>query len=122
MIVYETEATILYAVVETHQPQFVWESLARVEPSKSSDVIAAQTGVRIDRLGNIAYKAQIFASADDKVGASLMERVKAGEVQVATVHNVKGSRLDHQHIERLDIVAAPIGDFDKGRNRSTQVE
>ena len=68
------------------------------------------------------YEAQIFAGTDDKVGASLMECVKAGEVQIATIHDVKGSRLDDQHIQSVDVVAAPIGDCNKGRNRSTQVE
>jgi hypothetical protein len=51
-----------------------------------------------------------------------MECVKAGEVQIATIHDVKGSRLDNQHIQGVDVVAAPIGDCNKGRNRSTQVE
>src|SRR5260370_39989836 len=100
----------------------VWVGFARVEPSKSFDVIAAKTGVGIDRLGNIAYETQIFAGTDDKVGASLMECVKAGEVQIATNHDVEGSRLDHQHIQCVDVVAAPIGDCYKGRNWSTQVE
>ena len=82
-------------------------------------MIAAKTGVGIDRLGNIAYEVQIFPCTDDKVGASLMERVKAGEVQLATIHNVKGPRLDHQHVQGVDVVAASLGDFDKGGNRST---
>ena len=51
-----------------------------------------------------------------------MECVKAGEVQVATIHDVKGSRLYHQHVEGVDVMAAPIGDFDKGRNWPPQVE
>src|SRR6202035_3468076 len=97
-----------------HQAQFVWESLARVEPSKSSDVIAAKTGVGIDRLGNIAYEAQIFAGTDDKVGAGLMECVEAGEVQVATIHDVKGSRFDHQRIQCVDVVAAPVISIKEG--------
>jgi len=93
-----------------------------LEPSKSSDVIAAKTAVGIDGLGNIVYEMQIFLCTDDKVGASLMQCVQAGEVQVATIHDVKGSRLDHQQVQGVDVVAAPIGDFDKGGNRSTQVE
>jgi hypothetical protein len=48
--------------------------------------------------------------------------VQAGEVQVPTIHDVKRSRLDHQHVQGVDVVAAPIGDFDEGGNRSTQVE
>jgi hypothetical protein len=51
-----------------------------------------------------------------------MEGVKPGEVQIATIHDVKGSGLDDQHIQGVDVVAAPIGDCNKGRNRSTQVE
>jgi hypothetical protein len=85
-------------------------------------VIAAKTGVGIDRLGNIAYEAKIFAGTDDKVGAGLMECVKAGKVQIAAIHDVKGARLDHQYIQGVDVVAAPIGDCDKGRDWSTQVE
>jgi hypothetical protein len=85
-------------------------------------VIAAKTGIGVDRLGNIAYEAQIFAGTDYKIGGSLMECVKARKVQIATIHDVKGSRLDYQHIQDVDVVAAPIGDCNKGRNRSTQVE
>src|SRR3954453_13176873 len=122
MVAEETEATLLEAVVETHHAQFVGESPARVEAPKSSEVVAAQTGVRIDGLGNVAYKAQIFAGTDDKVGTGLMEGMKAGKVEVTTIHDVKGARLDHQHLQGVDVVAAPLGDFDKGRNRPAQVQ
>jgi hypothetical protein len=44
---------------------------------------------------------QIFLWTDDKVGASLMEFVQAGEVHVATIHDVKRSRLDHQQVQRV---------------------
>ena len=64
-------------------------------------MIAAKTGVGIDRLRNIAYEAQILPGTDDKVSAGLMECVEAPEVQVATVHDVKGSRFDHQHVRAL---------------------
>src|SRR3982750_3646969 len=99
MVAEKTEATILYVVVETHHAQFVGESLARVEAPKSSEVVAAQAGVGLDRLGNIAYKAQIFAGTDDKVGAGLMEGMKAGKVEVTAIHAVKGAGPDHQHLQ-----------------------
>jgi hypothetical protein len=78
----ETEATVLDAVVETHQAQFVGERLARVEAAKASEVIAAQPGVGSDGLGNVAYEAQAFGSPDDKVSTGLMEGMKAAEVEV----------------------------------------
>ena len=56
-------------------------------------MIAAKTGVGIDRLGNIAYEAQIFAGTDDKVGASLMECVEAGKVQIAIMQVLKFGAL-----------------------------
>jgi hypothetical protein len=40
------------------------------------NVIAAKTAVGIDRLGNIAYEAQIFAGTDDKVGCHESYRLR----------------------------------------------
>jgi hypothetical protein len=118
----EPEATILDAVVETHQAQFVGESLARVEAAKASEVIAAQPGVGIDRLGNVPHEAQAFAGPDNKVSTGLMEGVKAAEVQVTTIHDVKGARLDHQHLQGVAVMAAAFGDVEKGGDRPPQVQ
>ena len=51
-----------------------------------------------------------------------MQHVQAGEIHVASIHDVDGTRFGKQHIERMDIVQFAVGYVDEAWNVATQIE
>ena len=51
-----------------------------------------------------------------------MQHIKAGKVDVATIHDVDGSGFRQEHIEGMNVVQLAIRDVDKTRNVAPQVE
>ena len=51
-----------------------------------------------------------------------MQHIKAGKVDVATIHGVDGSGFRQEHIEGMNVVQLAIRDVDKTRNVAPQVE
>src|SRR5450755_113071 len=51
-----------------------------------------------------------------------MQRVQAGEIHVASIHDVDSTRFGKQHIERMDIVQFAVGYVDEAWNVATQIE
>ena len=45
-----------------------------------------------------------------------MQHIKAGKVDVATIHDVDGSGFRQEHIEGMNVVQLAIRDVDKTRN------
>lgn len=45
-----------------------------------------------------------------------MQHMQTGEVHVAPVHNIDGTRLGKQHVECMDIVQLALGYMDEARN------
>ena len=43
-----------------------------------------------------------------------MQRVQAGEIHVSPIHDMDGTGLGEQHIERMDIVQLAVGYVDAG--------
>ena len=57
-----------------------------------------------------------------KQGPGLVQHIKAGKVDVATIHDVDGSGFRQEHIEGMNVVQLAIRDVDKTRNVAPQVE
>ena len=51
-----------------------------------------------------------------------MQSMQAGEIDVASIHDVDGARFGEQHIERMNIVQFAVRDVNETRNIATQVE
>ena len=58
----------------------------------------------------------------DEEGPGLVQHIKAGKVDVATIHDVDGSGFRQEHIEGMNVVQLAIRDVDKTRNVAPQVE
>ena len=51
----------------------------------------------------------------------MVRHIKAGKVDVATIHDVDGSGFRQEHIEGMNVVQLAIRDVDKTRNVAPQV-
>jgi hypothetical protein len=52
----------------------------------------------------------------------VIRRTKPPEVQIAAIHDVDRSGLQHQNIEHLDTPHLAIGDVDEAGNFASQIE
>ena len=76
----------------------------------------------IGRCGVDAMGVQVRLGACDEEGASLMQDVKAREIDVAAIHDVDGARFGQQQVESINIVQLAIRDVDEARDVATQIE
>ena len=67
-------------------------------------------------------KLSIRFGTGDKEDLSVIRRIKPPEVQIAAVHGVDRSGLQHQNIEHLDTPHLAIGDVDEAGNFASQIE
>ena len=51
-----------------------------------------------------------------------MQPVQAAKVDIRSIHDVDGTSLGYQHIERVHVVQLAVRDMDKARNVSAQIE
>jgi len=62
-----------------------------------------------------------FGSGDEE-GRCLMDGIKATEIQISTIDDVKGSWFEAQLIEDVDVVNLAVSDNDEGRDTSPQIQ
>ena len=67
-------------------------------------------------------KLSIRFGTGDKEDLSVIRRIKPPEVQIAAIHDVDRSGLQHQNIEHLDTPHLAIGDVDEAGNFASQIE
>ena len=85
-------------------------------------LIAAQSRRWIHRVRTLAGKPQVALSAGDKESSGTSQPVQPLKIQIATIHDVKRSRLEHQPVEPENVVLTGFGDMQAGRNGAAQVE
>ena len=117
----DKEAACL-GVEEANTPQSVGVALSAVVTRQPDDLIGTQAGLLVDRQRMHTSEAHAALGTDDEKCALLFEYVQPGKIQIATVHDVEGSRLDGQLVERVDIVQFPVADMHESGNRAAQVQ
>jgi hypothetical protein len=97
--------------------------LAGVVNSQYANLIAKHIGGgAIDGLGVAAFELCVRFGSGDKERAALMDGIKPGVVEVATIQQVVSTGLDQQLVERVDLVSLAVADVDKGWNRAPEIE
>lgn len=97
--------------------------LAGVVNSQHANLIAKHIGGgAIDRLGVTVFELCVRFGSGDKERAALMDGIKPGVVEVATIQQVVSTRLDQQLVERVDLVSLAVAEVDKGWNRAPEIE
>src|SRR5450830_1382620 len=85
-------------------------------------LVGNDAGLPIGRRGVDAVGIQVRLGAGDEEGASLMQYIKACEVDVAAIHDVDGARFGEQQIEGVNVVQLAVRDVNEARNVAAQIE
>ena len=85
-------------------------------------LVANDAGRAIRRRRIDAMSIDVRLGTRDEEGPGLVQHIKAGKVDVATIHDVDGSGFRQEHIEGMNVVQLAIRDVDKLRNVAPQVE
>ena len=93
-----------------------------IESLQDNDLIALHPGGFVDGPRVEASEPEVAFGSDDEEGRCLMDGIKAIEIQISTIDNVKGSWFEGQLIEDVDIVNLAVGDNDKGGDTSPEVQ
>ena len=93
-----------------------------IESFQDNDLIALDSdglvhGPRIE-----ASEPEVAFGSGDEEGRCLMDGIKAPEIEISTIDNVKGSWFEGHLIEDVDIMNLAVGDNDEGRNTSAEVQ
>jgi len=65
---------------------------------------------------------QVRLGASDEESASLIQDVKAREIDVAAIHDINGDRFGEQQIEGVNVVQLAVRDVDEARDVAAQIE
>jgi len=68
-----------------------------------------------------AFKLKIAFGPGEKECSLSMQAVEALEIQIGTVHNVKGTRLGDKQVQDIDIMEPPIRNMNKFGNASPKI-
>ena len=109
-------------VLEADAPQKFGVILTGVEAVQGDGLVANDAGRAIRRRRIDAMSIDVRLGTRDEEGPGLVQHIKAGKVDVATIHDVDGSGFRQEHIEGMNVVQLAIRDVDKTRNVAPQVE
>jgi hypothetical protein len=90
--------------------------------SKDDRLIADHASLSIVGLGVNTPQLRVVLGPDDKERAGLTQRMQTLEVEVATIHDVKGAGLGWQEVQYVDFVHLPVADVNKGWDIAPQIE
>ena len=109
-------------VLEADAPQKFGVILTGVEAVQGDGLVANDAGRAIRRRRIDAMSIDVRLGTRDEEGPGLVQHIKAGKVDVATIHDVDGFGFRQEHIEGMNVVQLAIRDVDKTRNVAPQVE
>ena len=93
-----------------------------IESFQDNDLIALDPGGLVDGPRVEASEPEVAFGPGDEEGRCLMDGMNTIEIQISTIDNVKGSWLEGQLIEDVDVVNLAVGDNDEGWNTSPEVQ
>jgi hypothetical protein len=112
----------LIGIEKADTPEFVGISLVGIESFQDNDLIALDPGGFVDGLRVEASEPEVAFGSGDKEGRCLMDGIKATEIQIPTIDNVKGAWFESQLIEDVDVVNLAMRNNDEGRDTSPQIQ
>ena len=122
LLVMKTSVLPDSGVLEADAPQKFGVILTGVEAVQGDGLVANDAGRAIRRRRIDAMSIDVRLGTRDEEGPGLVQHIKAGKVDVATIHDVDGSGFRQEHIEGMNVVQLAIRDVDKTRNVAPQVE
>lgn len=93
-----------------------------IESIQDNDLIAWDPGEFVDGPRVEASEPEVAFGSGDQEGRCLMDGIKATEIQISTIDNVKGPWFEAQLIEDVDVVNLAMSDNDKRRDTPPQIQ
>src|ERR1019366_8394921 len=111
-----------FGILKADAAQWRLKALVRVEAREDDTLVADQTSVAIDRMRVAALHLEVRLTTGHEEAASLVEAIKALEVEESKIHDVEGAGLGQQLVEDVDLVHLAITDVDEGGNVAAQIQ
>ena len=73
-------------------------------------------------MGVYSAALQIGFGPDKKEDGSLREVVQSGKIQITAIHDIESAGFQGDEVEAVDFVKLAIGDVDKRRNASAEIQ
>ena len=109
--------------VEIANPsEFVGIGFPGVKAFQDNDLIGLDSGGFVDGSRIEAPEPEVGFGPGDKKGQCLMDSIKAIEIQIPTVDDVKGSWFEDQLIQDGDVVNFAMSNDNEGGNTSPEVQ
>ena len=112
----------MFGIEIANAPEFVGIGFVGIESFQDNDLIALDPGEFVDGLRVEASEPEVAFGSGDEEGRCLMDGIKAIEIQISTIDNVKSSWFEGQLIEDVDVVNLAVSDNDEGRDTPPQVQ
>ncbi len=109
-------------VIEADAPQKFGVIRLGADAVQGDGLVANDARRAIRRRRIDAVSMHVRFGAGDEGGPSLMQHMKAGKVDVATIHDVDRSGFRYQHIKGMNVVQLAVRDMDETRYVALQVE
>ncbi len=93
-----------------------------IESFQDNDLIALHPGGFVDGPRVEASEPEVAFGSGNEEGRCLMDGIKAIEIQISTIDNVKGSCFEGQLVEDVDVVNLAVSDNDEGRDTPPEVQ
>ena len=85
-------------------------------------LVAAQTCGLVDMTIGLPLVIHVALGTDHEERKTLREEIEAGEVDVATIHDIKGSWFQGEKVEDIDVVNLSFCNYYKRRDVATQIQ
>ena len=110
-------------VLDHHPAQRCRIVLARIVRRQHTRLIADHCRARpVHRLRIAPLELGVAFGTRHKESLGLVNHEQAGEIQITPVHQVEGSRLQHQIVQHIDLVGLAIGDVNEAGDIAAQVQ
>ena len=110
-------------VLDHHTSQRGWIVLAGIKDGQHTRLIAHDVRVGpVYGVGVAPLEFGIGLGAGDEEGVGLMDHKQALEIQVPTIEQVIGARLDVQQVQGVDLVGLAVADVNEGGDGAAQVQ
>ena len=118
----EDEAFVAISIQKMNTAEFFGVTSARIISARSNDLIAEHSGGFVDFQGVETIEGEVASSTGHKERRSKADLVESSEIEIAAIHDVKGSGLEDQVIEKIEIRNLAVCNQNKRRNVATQVQ
>ena len=118
----KNKGAVVGSVVKFDATQFGGIILGCGRATWAHDLIAAHTRGEVNRAGIKTGELQSPLGADDKEGSCLCDEIETSEIEISSIHDVEGTRLENELVEPVDLVNIARRHMDRGGDGSPQIE